>query len=89
MRDDVLVFLDVMDLHGVTLVGHSMGCVVTLLAAMSDPSRLARIIVEDAPLPRSAMPAVPLRSRPDGPLPLDWPMIEAIVGQLNAPGADW
>lgn len=89
MRDDVLAFLDVMDLNSVTLIGHSMGGVVTLLAAMSDPSRLARIIVEDAPLPRSDMPAVPLRIRPDGPLPFDWPMIEAIVGQLNAPGADW
>lgn len=89
MRDDVLGFLDALGLGRVTLVGHSMGGTVALLFAEAYPDRLERLVVEDSPPPFAGGDPIPLRSRPDGPLPFDWPVVEAIVGQLNDPDPAW
>jgi 3-oxoadipate enol-lactonase len=89
MRDDVLGFLDALDLGRVTLVGHSMGGTVALLFAEEYPHRLERLVIEDSPPPFVGGDRVPARSRPEGPLPFDWPVMEAIVGQLNDPDPAW
>jgi 3-oxoadipate enol-lactonase len=82
MRDDVLAALDVLSLARVTLVGHSMGGAVAYLVTMHRPDLVGRLIVEDAspPFPRDR--AIP--DRPDGPLDFDWPVVPAIVAQVNA-----
>ena len=47
MRDDVLAALDVLGLRDVGLIGHSLGGVVALFAAMEQPDRVTRLVVED------------------------------------------
>lgn len=82
MRDDVLGLMDRLGLDGVTLVGHSMGGTVAFLVAEAQPDQLTRLVVEDTcpPYDRSARP-VP--DRPDGPLPFDWPVVEAIYAEIG------
>lgn len=82
MRDDVAAALDRLALAGVTLVGHSMGGAVAYLVTMRRPDLVARLIVEDAAPPFPRVRAIP--DRPDGPLEFDWPVVPAIVAQVNA-----
>jgi pimeloyl-ACP methyl ester carboxylesterase len=82
MCDDVVAVLDGLGLGQVTLVGHSMGGAVALLAAMQQPDRVARLVVEDATPPYPRERAIP--GRPDGPLDIDWPVVPAIIGAVNA-----
>jgi 3-oxoadipate enol-lactonase len=82
MCDDVLAALDGLGLDQVTLVGHSMGGAVALLAAMQQPGRVARLVIEDAVPPYPRDRAIP--DRPDGPLDIDWPVVPAILGAVNA-----
>jgi pimeloyl-ACP methyl ester carboxylesterase len=89
MRDDVLGFLDALGLGPVTLIGHSLGGSVAMLFAEDYPDRIARLVLEDAPPPFAVGDPVPIRPRPDGPLPFDWRAVEAIVGQLNDPDPAW
>jgi Predicted hydrolases or acyltransferases (alpha/beta hydrolase superfamily) len=82
MCDDVLDALDRLSLHRVTLVGHSMGAMVSYLAALRQPARIERLVVEDAPPPYQRDHPVPER---DGtPEDFDWPVVPAIIGQVNA-----
>lgn len=71
------------------LIGHSMGGSVALLFAEQHPERTDRLIIEDTPAPFTGGDPVRVRPRPDGPLGFDWPVIEAIVGQLNTPDPAW
>lgn len=87
MRDDVLGILDQLELDKVTIVGHSLGGVVAYLIAEDHPSRVERLIVEDATPPYPTDRAVP--DRPDGPLPFDWPVVPAIRGQVNETTEEW
>ncbi len=82
MCDDVVAVLDGLGLGQVTLVGHSMGGAVALLAAMQQPDRVARLVVEDASPPYPRERAIP--GRPGGPLDIDWPVVPAIIGAVNA-----
>ena len=82
MRDDVMGLLDHLGLGEVVLVGHSMGAVVAYLVTIARPDLVARLIVEDAspPFPRNR----PVQGEPEGPLEFDWPVVPAIVNQVNA-----
>jgi 3-oxoadipate enol-lactonase len=87
MRDDVLGILDQLGLDRISLLGHSMGGTVAYLIAEREPDRVGRLILEDTP------PPFPMkrmdRERPDGPLPFDWAVVPAIIGQLNGPDPAW
>jgi 3-oxoadipate enol-lactonase len=87
MRDDVLGILDQLALDPVTMVGHSLGGVVAYLIAEDHPSRVERLIVEDATPPYPTNRPVP--ERPEGPLPFDWPVVPAIRGQANDASVVW
>jgi sigma-B regulation protein RsbQ len=49
--EDVLAVLHALDLHDVVLVGHSVGAMISLLAAIEEPDRVAQLILV-APSPR-------------------------------------
>lgn len=83
MLDDVIGVLDHLDLRDIILIGHSMGGTVAYLLAQAQPSRIARLIVEDVPPPYPRTRAVP--ERPSGALPFDWAVVPAIVAQVNDP----
>ncbi|MFC7246551.1 alpha/beta fold hydrolase [Catellatospora aurea] len=78
MRDDVVGFLDLLDLRDVTLVGHSMGGVVAYLAAYARPERVSGLVLEETPPPDPMGFTVP-----------DHEIRRHIVGQLNAPDPAW
>jgi 3-oxoadipate enol-lactonase len=82
MRDDVIALLGSLGLRDVVLIGHSLGGLVAYQVVLARPDLVGRLIVEDAPPPFQR--DKPVRGRPDGPLPFDWPVIPAIVGQANA-----
>lgn len=83
MRDDVLGVLDHLDLRDIILIGHSMGGTVAYLLAQAQPSRIARLVIEDVPPPFPRTRAAP--ERPSGALPFDWAVVPAIVEQVNDP----
>ena len=71
MADDVAETLDALGVPVATVLGHSMGGKVAMWLALTQPARVARLIVADiAPVPRppelrdkiAAMRAIPLRS---------------------------
>ena len=71
MRDDVIALLDALGLDRVVVVGHSMGAVIGWLLALTEPQRVHRLVVEDAPPPFAR--ETPIRGRPDGSLPSTGP----------------
>ena len=79
---DAVAFLDALELTGVTLVGHSMGGVVTYRVALARPDLVSRIVVEDVPPPYRR--DRPLPERPAEPIGFDWAVVPAIVGAVNA-----
>jgi 3-oxoadipate enol-lactonase len=81
MRDDVTGLLDHLGLRKVILVGHSMGAVVAYLVAIARPDLVTRLIIEDAPPPFPRDRPVP--GEPAGPVGFDWPVVPAIIGQVN------
>ncbi|KRE88141.1 alpha/beta fold hydrolase [Arthrobacter sp. Soil764] len=87
MCGDVVAVLAGLDLHRVTLVGHSMGGVVAYLVALAQPGRIARLVIEDAPPPYPR--TRPLPDRPPGELPFDWAVVPAIAAQVNDPSRRW
>jgi 3-oxoadipate enol-lactonase len=87
MTDDVLGVLDQLSLDRVTLVGHSLGGAVAYLVAQQQPTRIDRLIVEDAPPPFRR--DRPLPTRPEGPLPFDWAVVPAIASQFSHPDPSW
>lgn len=81
MRDDVVGLLDHLALRGVILIGHSMGAVVAYLVTIARPDLVTRLIIEDAPppFPRDH----PVRGKPSGPIDFDWPVVPAVINQVN------
>jgi 3-oxoadipate enol-lactonase len=87
MRDDVVGVLDALGLQRLVLVGHSMGGTVAYLVAQAQPSRITRLVVEDAPPPFPRERPVP--ARPAGELRFDWAVVLAIVEEVNDPTLRW
>lgn len=64
LRDDLLAFIEALDLRGVALCGHSMGGTVSLLAGREAPERVRRLLLLDpVMIPASPTPA-------EGPSPM-------------------
>jgi len=81
LRDDVLAFLDALKLPQVTVIGHSMGAAAAYLAAMRQPERVRRLVLEEPAPPWPRVPRSP--ARPPGPLSFDW-----AVTTLSAEASD-
>lgn len=89
MRDDVLGLLDVIGADQADIVGHSMGGTVAWLVAQEQPKRVRRLVIEDTPLPKSALSRVEFE-RPDEDLPFDWQALLAVAEQLfTSPDPQW
>ncbi|MBL0387771.1 alpha/beta hydrolase [Tumebacillus sp. ITR2] len=86
MRDDLLQFVNHMGLETFTLVGHSMGGVVSYLFAEAWPSRVERLVVEDVapPFPENRR-AIP--EEPTVPIPFDWRVLTSILQE--EPNSEW
>lgn len=88
MRDDLCGFADKLGVESFVLIGHSLGGTVACLFAEKYPERLAGLVLEDtAPLQEPLDRPAPVR--PDGELPFDWRMVEAISVQLAHPDPAW
>jgi len=81
MCDDVSDAISQLGLHDVTLIGHSMGAVVCYLLAISEPGRVGRLVIEDAPPPYKRDHPVP--SQAEKPEDFDWDVVPAIVNEIN------
>jgi len=89
MRDDVLELLDLIDAAQVDVIGHSMGGSIAWLIAQTQPGRVAHLVIEDSPLPKSGLAK---RAEPVRPLidpPFDWDALAAVVAELNDPDPRW
>ncbi|WNI26507.1 alpha/beta hydrolase [Streptomyces sp. ITFR-16] len=84
-RDDLHAFLEVRNLAGATVVGHSMGGVAAYLLAERQPGLIGRLVLEEAPPPFPLDPPRGPVERPDEPLDFDWPVVPSINAQLNEP----
>lgn len=84
MYHDVTGLLDVLGLASVVLVGHSMGGVVSYLVALDRPDLVERLIVEDVSPPYERDQPVPAPPPDTRGLPFDWPVVPAIISEVNA-----
>lgn len=86
LAEDVWRLADTLDLETITLIGHSMGGLVALVAAQLQPDRLTALVVEEAP------PPVPLDrpplELPTEPTPYDFALINQIRAELRQPDPD-
>jgi pimeloyl-ACP methyl ester carboxylesterase len=87
MCADLIRFLDARNLRRVTLVGHSMGAVVSYVLAGQQPERIARLVLEDPAPPWPRPPRNP-PDRPDGPLLFDW-AATVMIAEVNDPAPAW
>ncbi len=87
MRDDVLGFMDALDLERVDLIGHSMGGIVAHLVASECPERVRRLVLEDVPAPQPREPTT--AAKPEGDLPFDWEAVIAVRRQIDEPDPKW
>ncbi|WP_374988976.1 alpha/beta hydrolase [Priestia megaterium] len=85
MCDDLLQFVNAMNLESFTLIGHSMGGTVSYLFSETFPERVDQLIVEDTPPPFTGE----IPAKPPGSLPFDWEVVPSILQQLNNPNPKW
>lgn len=84
MCEDLLHFADALELEKFTLIGHSMGGIVSYLFAETYPERIERLIIEDIVPPLEDKPKE-IPDKPSHPLLFDWLVIPSILGQYHEP----
>ncbi|HEX8973644.1 MAG TPA: alpha/beta hydrolase [Oryzihumus sp.] len=85
--EDVLGFLDAMELPVVDLVGHSVGGLVGCLVAARAPERVRKLVLEDVGVPYPREPVV--MGKPTVPLDFDWDMVDRVRAQIDNPDSRW
>ncbi|WP_337133351.1 alpha/beta hydrolase [Priestia megaterium] len=88
MCDDLLQFVNAMNLERFTLIGHSMGGTVSYLFSETFPERVDQLIVEDTPPPFTGE-KFEIPAKPPGSLPFDWEVVPSVLHQLNNPNPKW
>lgn len=88
MSQDVLGFIDLLQLDRVALIGHSLGAMLAYVLAPSVPTRIGAMVLEEPPPPVPPRTARPLPSRSDV-VRCDWAAVEAIYDQRNHPDPGW
>jgi pimeloyl-ACP methyl ester carboxylesterase len=87
MAGDVVALLDHLGLERATLVGHSLGGVISYHVAMSHPARVERLVLEDPAPPRPLKGREPIVE--DGPAAFDWRMMHETERQFLDPDPAW
>ncbi|MEV0387276.1 alpha/beta fold hydrolase [Nonomuraea sp. NPDC050643] len=87
MAGDVIALLDHLGIERVTLIGHSLGGVVSYHVAMDHPGRVARLVLEDPPQPYPITGRAPIEE--DGSIGFDWRMMHDTERQLVDPDPAW
>ncbi|WP_069169532.1 alpha/beta fold hydrolase [Streptomyces griseus] len=87
MRDDVLGFLDELDLDRVGLVGHAMGGVVAYLLAEEHADRVERLVLVETPPPFPGQ--LPAEDTLPGPVDYDENAVPAVRAQTEEPDPRW
>ncbi|MFI7614752.1 alpha/beta fold hydrolase [Nonomuraea terrae] len=86
MAADLVALLDHVGAARATVVGHSLGGVLSCLVAGGHPERVERLVLED-------VPTLPLRDRPpvveDGSTGFDWRMVHETERQFLHPDPAW
>lgn len=87
MAADLVALLDVLDVGPVDVVGHSLGGLVALRAAVARPGLVRRLVLEDVGMlhPRPSDPP----PRPDEDPGFDWRVVEQVRPEVDSPAADW
>lgn len=86
---DIIGFAEALGLERVTLVGHSMGGIASVLAAQRRPSWLSRLVLEEAPVPYPGWFTRDMPQRPDDP-GNDWDNIAPMLNDsLVNPEPQW
>ncbi|MGW2086341.1 alpha/beta fold hydrolase [Streptomyces sp. NPDC001880] len=88
-RDDLHAFLEVRNLAGATVIGHSMGAAAAYLLAEREPGLIGRLVLEEVPPPFPLDPPRTPAQRPDEELDFDWPVVPSTDAQLNEPDPAW
>lgn len=88
MCEDLLQFVNKLNLKRFILIGHSMGGSVSYLFSQQFPSRLDKLILVDTPPPFADKPNE-IPPEPEQPLPFDWKAFQSIMKQLNEPNPEW
>ncbi|SCE58570.1 alpha/beta hydrolase fold, partial [Streptomyces sp. Termitarium-T10T-6] len=86
MAEDVVGFLDELELDRVGLVGHGMGGVVARLVAQEHSDRVERLVLVETPAPFPGDPGP--AGRAEGPVDYDENAVPAVRDQLADPGPD-
>lgn len=82
-------FVETLGLSRVTLVGHSMGGIAAALLAQRRPAWLARLVLEEAPIPTPGWMTREVIPRPDE-ATNDWEHTEAVVRDfINEANPQW
>ncbi|WP_344173988.1 alpha/beta fold hydrolase [Pilimelia columellifera] len=89
MRDDVIAFLETIDVTRCVLVGHSMGGTVAILLAQKAPHLLTHLVLEDVTAPKQGALRRPPLEPPDTPTRFDFTAVNAIRAQINDPDPAW
>lgn len=89
MCEDLLHFVNALEIERFILIGHSMGGSVSYLFSQQYASRLEKLIIIDTPPPFPDKLIVEIPPEPDQPLPFDWKVVQSILKQLNEPKPEW
>ena len=87
MAEDIAALIRQLRLGAVTLIGHSLGGVVSYHLAARWPELVARLVLEDAPPPWPMAERGPVEE--DGSTGFDWRMVHETEAQFIAPDPEW
>lgn len=89
MAQDVVGFLDALNLERPVLVGHSLGGITSYFVAATHPARISALVLEEGPPPQVGGGPFNFGPRPTGKLPYDWLAVAAVENHLNHPDPAW
>ncbi|GGN41546.1 alpha/beta fold hydrolase [Deinococcus daejeonensis] len=88
MRDDVVAFVEALQLNDFVLLGFSLGGVVAYLYAQAHPARVRQLVTVDTPLPTTWEQPAPPAQAPEG-VRHDWNATTQLFPELHTTNDRW